>query len=344
MEQTIGKRIMEHRKRMGLTQDQLAEKLGITAQAISKWENDLSCPDIAMLPKLAEIFGISTDALLGMEPREQVHQAEVVDEENTDSGIFNFSLNSHDGDGKWTFRWDSGRKNAVFFAIWVLLVGVVYLLSKWYNWDVSFWSILWPSCLLIFGIAGSFPKFSVFSLGAAILGGYFLVHNLGLWQLDIAGELIFPICIVLFGISLLLDALHKPKKSRFHVTHKGGNSKKTQCDCRNTEDSFECSLSFGENTHHVDLPQLHCGEASVSFGELTVDLTGCSAVAEDCSVEATCSFGSLCLLVPRRFAVQTESSTAFASVGFIGQPDSNPQGVIHLEASASFGEITVKYV
>ncbi len=42
MEQTLGKRIAENRKRLKLTQDQLAEKLGITAQAVSKWENDVS--------------------------------------------------------------------------------------------------------------------------------------------------------------------------------------------------------------------------------------------------------------------------------------------------------------
>ena len=64
MEQTLGKRIVDNRKRLKLTQDQLAEKLGVTAQAVSKWENDQSCPDITILPKLADIFGISTDELL----------------------------------------------------------------------------------------------------------------------------------------------------------------------------------------------------------------------------------------------------------------------------------------
>ncbi len=78
MEQTLGKRIMQHRKDMGLTQDQLAEKLGVTAQAVSKWENDLSCPDINMLPRLAEVFGTTTDALLG---HEKVYEAEVVQPE-----------------------------------------------------------------------------------------------------------------------------------------------------------------------------------------------------------------------------------------------------------------------
>ena len=66
MEETLGKRIMRHRKALGLTQDQLAEQLGITAQAVSKWENDQSCPDIAMLPRIARVFGISVDELLGV--------------------------------------------------------------------------------------------------------------------------------------------------------------------------------------------------------------------------------------------------------------------------------------
>ena len=67
MEETLGKRISANRKRLGLTQDRLAELLGVTAQAVSKWENDQSCPDIGTLPRLAEIFGISTDELLGRE-------------------------------------------------------------------------------------------------------------------------------------------------------------------------------------------------------------------------------------------------------------------------------------
>ena len=64
MEETIGKRIVNHRKRLGLTQEQLAESLGVTAQAVSKWENDLSCPDISLLPRLCRILGITSDELL----------------------------------------------------------------------------------------------------------------------------------------------------------------------------------------------------------------------------------------------------------------------------------------
>lgn len=64
MANTLGNRISTLRKQKGLTQDQLAEAMGVSAQAVSKWENDLSCPDITMLPQLADFFRISIDELL----------------------------------------------------------------------------------------------------------------------------------------------------------------------------------------------------------------------------------------------------------------------------------------
>ena len=64
MEKTLGTRIAALRKEKGLTQEELAEKLGVSSQAVSKWENDLSCPDIMLLPVLAKIFDTTTDELL----------------------------------------------------------------------------------------------------------------------------------------------------------------------------------------------------------------------------------------------------------------------------------------
>ena len=67
METTIGSRIAKLRKEKGLKQDQLAEALGVSPQAVSKWENAQSCPDITLLPKLSQLLGISIDALLSGE-------------------------------------------------------------------------------------------------------------------------------------------------------------------------------------------------------------------------------------------------------------------------------------
>ena len=64
MENTLGSRIAQFRKEKGYTQDDLAQMLDISPQAVSKWENDLTCPDISLLPKLAQILGVSVDTLL----------------------------------------------------------------------------------------------------------------------------------------------------------------------------------------------------------------------------------------------------------------------------------------
>ena len=64
MDMTIGKRIAFLRKEKGLTQEELAQHMGISPQAVSKWENDQTCPDISALPKLARLFGVTVDELL----------------------------------------------------------------------------------------------------------------------------------------------------------------------------------------------------------------------------------------------------------------------------------------
>ena len=64
MKKTLGTMIAELRKQHGMTQLELAEKMGVTDKAVSKWERDLSCPDINSLPTLAEILGVSVEELM----------------------------------------------------------------------------------------------------------------------------------------------------------------------------------------------------------------------------------------------------------------------------------------
>ena len=64
MKKTLGTMIAELRKQQGMTQLELAEKMGVTDKAVSKWERDISCPDINSLPNLAEILGVSVEELM----------------------------------------------------------------------------------------------------------------------------------------------------------------------------------------------------------------------------------------------------------------------------------------
>lgn len=96
--ETIGKRISENRKAKNIKQDELAEMLLVSPQAVSKWENDLSCPDISLLPKLSEILGISVDELLS---GKKENAAVFVPEEkrkSIDQMMCRIVVNSNEGD------------------------------------------------------------------------------------------------------------------------------------------------------------------------------------------------------------------------------------------------------
>lgn len=64
MEKSLGKVIAELRKENNMTQMDLAEKMCVTDKAVSKWERDISCPDIKTINKLAEIFNVDINILL----------------------------------------------------------------------------------------------------------------------------------------------------------------------------------------------------------------------------------------------------------------------------------------
>lgn len=72
----LGQKIRKLRYKAGLTQEQLAEKLGIGPQAVSKWENAASMPDIATLPLLAEAFGVSIDELFDLSSEQRLNRIE----------------------------------------------------------------------------------------------------------------------------------------------------------------------------------------------------------------------------------------------------------------------------
>lgn len=337
MEQTIGKRIAAHRKRLQMTQDALAEQLGVTAQAVSKWENDQSCPDIATLPKLAEIFGITTDELLGKEPQPPVHEAEVVREQEDDD--------DRSQDNHWELHWNGGRRGGLTFGVFVLLVGVLTLLNSFLQWNVGFWSIVWPSFLLVFGFFGLLRRFSFFNLGCTIFGTYFLLSNLHVLPFDLSGNLVLPVILVLLGVSLLTDALRKPKKPVFKMSRKGSpTNEKTKSNFNTHGEYAEASLSFGDTKRVISLPRLSEGNFSCSFGELTVDISGCGEIADGCYIMANCSFGEIILLVPQCYQVDLGPNSAFGNVEVNGVPDPSPKGHIRLDANVSFGNIEVHYI
>ena len=75
--QTLGATIAALRKGMGMTQLELAEKMGVTDKAVSKWERDLSVPDVHSIPKLAQILGVSVEELMQVKKPQKSHRSQV---------------------------------------------------------------------------------------------------------------------------------------------------------------------------------------------------------------------------------------------------------------------------
>ena len=100
MEMTIGKRIAALRREKGLKQDDLAQMLEVSPQAVSKWENDQTCPDISLLPKLAKVLGVSVDELLSGKQETQPLVTMVSEQQRKDMKdmMLRIAVESRDGD------------------------------------------------------------------------------------------------------------------------------------------------------------------------------------------------------------------------------------------------------
>ena len=212
MENQIGKQIAERRKNLGMTQDQLAERLGVTKQAVSKWENEVCCPDITILPELAEIFGCTTDALFGL------HREELG--EKTEKCTFGLSFgNAPQQEEKpgINLEWHSGKRMDIGIGLWVLLIGLSGFAgevakNKGMGQDFSYWTIAGISALLTYGIMGLWPKFSAPRLLCALGGGYFLCQSIFILRVSLNSEMLFPAALFLAGLAMLTKRLDKKKE------------------------------------------------------------------------------------------------------------------------------------
>ncbi len=328
-QKTLGERIKYHRKRLGLTQEELAQRMGVSAQAVSKWENSLSSPDISILPELAEVFGISLDELLGrVESGSKVHEAQPVEAPKKE----------------FHFEWENPRRklHGVLFAIFVLLFGGLLLTNHLLQLEVSWWTLLWTLGLVYIGLCGLTRKFSFFCLVMVLAGAFFLTDAYRLIAFDLGWGVLIPAVLIVWGCSLLLDLLLGKKKKHSVRVHTDGKA----CREYSCEDGWlKCELSFGECRMPIVTPLLRGGEIECSFGDFSVDFSGCEALANDCRVQIDQSFGNLTLLVPDKFEVRICAQEHFAASAEIkGSPAPDPKGVLQLALNDNFGAITVKYV
>ncbi|MDD4211967.1 MAG: helix-turn-helix transcriptional regulator [Bacilli bacterium] len=98
MKKSFGTIFVEMRKEKGWTQDEVAQKLNVSPQAVSKWENDLSYPDVTILVDIANLFGTSVDHLLGKDDVQTATMVAKAEKKPLNQMLLKVIVNSSDGD------------------------------------------------------------------------------------------------------------------------------------------------------------------------------------------------------------------------------------------------------
>lgn len=331
-QQSMGKRIMQLRKEKGYTQEQLAELVGVSAQAVSKWENDVSCPDISILPQLAEVLGVSTDELLGVKPIEP--KVVIVDSQK----------NNKEDDGKFSVSWDGGKsvkKDGIWFAVLVIVLGAAFLIQRVGNLSFGIWGIVWPAVMIGLGVSWMVKRFSFFSLAVAGLGLYFLLFNLGAISLVLTWSVIWPSLLVLLGLTILYETLVPHKHSFCGFNVKGDRESRNAYSEEN--DFVRYELTFGEENRRFAGGQFAGGDVDVSFGKSELDLTGVERVVPNAKLGVDVSFGTFDLIVPRAIRLYVKSDKSFGSIQMNGEPYADASQTLVLDADVSFGTMNVHY-
>jgi len=98
MKETFGQRFARLRKAKSLRQEDIANKIGISSQAVSKWENDISLPDISLLAELSDILDVTLDDLLGKEVVRTKVVTEISERKDFSKMMLKIIIDSGDGD------------------------------------------------------------------------------------------------------------------------------------------------------------------------------------------------------------------------------------------------------
>lgn len=329
--ETMGKRISDLRKSKGMTQEQLAQQVGVTAQAVSKWENDLSCPDISILPRLAEVLGVTTDELLGRAP---VKSYEAKKEAGRERRV--------------SVRLKLNKAEKAIFALLLMAIGVVFLLNALHviqlGADITFWSVLWPFLVACIGVMACRSELNPVSIGIFLFGVYMLLFNLHIIpaQYKLTWAMAWPVALILVGITILLHFI-LPKRSKedsglFEV-EKGD----PVFDCTDEDGFIRIDSAFSSQTKRVSAGRIFTGaKVDSSFGSLILDLSG-AEIVNGAMIDADVSFGSFTVRLPASVSAKAMCKSAFG--GYDCPPGNlNAEITVQIRGDVSFGKIEVEYV
>lgn len=323
-----------------MTQEELAGAVGVSPQAVSKWENDYSCPDITILPMLAKVFGISTDELLGGGDRTAA-EGEFIENPDENGTRFEYGSKKERDKDHWKFDFGGVSAGKIWWGIFIILIGAVLILKNATNiipW--GFWDVIWPSAIICFGMSELCHRPSAFSVSVTVIGVYMLLCNTDVIPPSFSGKwFVIGALLIICGISAVIPKRFKLIRFIKHGKHPGA-ARELRCD--NGYINYEGA--FCSDRVEFEGGVLHGGNLEVSFGSYIVDLTPLDMVGENAALDVEVSFASLTLLLPHTVRVTEARDTAFGSVNIKGRAYDDAPYNLTVSSDVSFGSLDIKYV
>ena len=342
MEQTmtLGKRIAMLRRNQGWTQEQLGEKVGVSAQAVSKWENDQTCPDITTLPLLADLFGITTDELLGIKPIEpHVVILDKEPEEDKDNKTRSVEINLNNMD-QWT---------GITMCIMAILICVMLILrstTPLFNREgVNVWNYIWTIAVFSLGLM-RVRKNIVFGITAMAIGIYeFIWFGWG-----VPFEIKWYVILLVFAVASLLKILLVKMGVLKEKTHRNDHSAIVSGDRPNRVNEYSdegyfvnAELSFGSNRIEYPYDTLRGAKIETNFGDHLIDFRNVQHFENDPVLDVEVNFGNVVVYLPDNVQIHKNSDTSFGAFRVKGAPSEHADQVAYFRGEANFGNLEIRY-
>lgn len=245
------------------------------------------------------------------------------------------------------------RNRVIFWGVFFILLAVAMVLTQTTGFGAGLvWSqVLWGLVLLMVIVESALNRcftgiFLPLGIAYNIFGGLLGLPVMARWVPVLAGALLG------IGMDILVGSRwrrrHRKDGERFAYRH-GRNRGDWEGSRRVSEGSEEdfpkVEVSFGSLRRYINSRQLRGGDFSVSFGELKVDLTD-ALPAVDATLQLSCSFGELQLIVPRHWNIRDDIQASLATVEYEGRYVEPEEGApqLTLTGDVSLGHISIMYV
>lgn len=245
--------------------------------------------------------------------------------------------NSHWED-HFTEEWQKGQfRSKIATGIFVVLFGILTLLGR-LDFAIPNWLVSWPMFLIAFGlvvlIKHNFKKLSGYVIMA--VGGVFILKK---FQPDwINTDLIFPVLIIVIGISVMVKAISRSQKKK----HRPFN--KINTDQGNSEDYFESNTVFGGVEKTIMTKNFKGAQINSVFGGNEINLMKADFDGE-VTIEANAVFGGITLIIPSNWKLISNLNTVAGSIEDkrpnFGQVEDENKRLI-LNGSCVFGGIEIR--